>query len=129
MKNILLTGGLGYIGSKFFELYSNVYNITILDKNYFGNYLKNVNNLIVKDIRDLTSEDLSGLDAVVHMAELSNDPLGELEPNLTNDINHISTVNLLNLCNEAQVKKLFTCHLVIMDSMNRLLMRIQIQIL
>ena len=39
------------------------------------------------------------------MAELSNDPLGELEPNLTNDINHISTVNLLNLCNEAQVKK------------------------
>ena len=32
MKNILLTGGLGYIGSKFFELYSNVYNITILDK-------------------------------------------------------------------------------------------------
>jgi len=105
MKNILLTGGLGYIGSKFFELYSNVYNITILDKNYFGNYLKNVNNLIVKDIRDLTLEDLSGLDAVVHMAELSNDPLGELEPNLTNDINHISTVNLLNLCNKAQVKK------------------------
>ena len=105
MKNILLTGGLGYIGSKFFELYSNVYNITIFFKNYFGNYLKNVNNLIVKDIRDLTSEDLSGLDAVVHMAELSNDPLGELEPNLTNYIHHISTVNLLNLCNEAQVKK------------------------
>jgi len=105
MKNILLTGGLGYIGSKFYELYSNEYNITILDKNFFGNYLKNINNLIVKDIRDLTLNDVSDFDAVVHMAELSNDPLGELEPNLTNEINHISTANLLDLCNKTNVKK------------------------
>ena len=41
-----------------------------------------------KDVRDATKDDLSGIDAVIHLAALSNDPLGNLNPDITYDINH-----------------------------------------
>jgi nucleoside-diphosphate-sugar epimerase len=46
-----------------------------------------------KDIRHITGEDLRGFDAVVHLAELSNDPLGQLHPEITYQINHHGSVN------------------------------------
>ncbi len=49
---------------------------------------------LVKDIRHLTPEDVAGHDAVVHMAELSNDPTGELAPHITYEINHKGSVRL-----------------------------------
>ena len=49
---------------------------------------------VTKDIRNITEEDLKGFEAVVHLAELSNDPVGELTPNITYDINHIGTIEL-----------------------------------
>ncbi len=61
--------------------------------------------VITKDIRDITEEDLQGFDAVAHLAELSNDPLGQQNPNLTFQINHEGSVRLANLARKAGVKR------------------------
>ncbi len=58
-----------------------------------------------KDIRDLTKTDLDGFDAVVHLAALSNDPLGNLDPNLTYRINHKASVRLAEMAKEVGVKR------------------------
>lgn len=58
-----------------------------------------------KDIRQVTLEDISGHDAVIHLAELSNDPVGALSPNITYDINHKGSVHLANLAREAGVPR------------------------
>jgi nucleoside-diphosphate-sugar epimerase len=58
-----------------------------------------------RDLRDLTTADLAGFDAVVHLAALSNDPLGNLNPQLTYDINHLASVQLAKLAKAAGVKR------------------------
>lgn len=60
---------------------------------------------IQKDVRDLETGDLEGFDAVVHLAGLSNDPLGNLNPDLTYDINHLASVHLAKLAKEAGVPR------------------------
>lgn len=105
MQNLLITGGLGYIGSKFIENFSGSYNIFVLDTYLYDEKNKEKYNLIKKDIRELNSNDIENIDLVIHMAELSNDPLGELSNGLTEEINHAATKNLLEICNEASVKK------------------------
>jgi nucleoside-diphosphate-sugar epimerase len=58
-----------------------------------------------KDIRDLTPEDLAGFDAVVHLAALSNDPLGQLKPGLTDSINHRGAVHVAECAKAAGVER------------------------
>jgi nucleoside-diphosphate-sugar epimerase len=60
---------------------------------------------ITKDIRDVTVEDLRGFDAIIHLAGLSNDPLGDLNPGLTYEINHAASVRLAQLAKEAGVRR------------------------
>jgi nucleoside-diphosphate-sugar epimerase len=60
---------------------------------------------IRKDLRDVGHTDLEGFDAVIHLAGLSNDPLGNLNPNLTYDINHHASVRLARLAKEVGVKR------------------------
>jgi nucleoside-diphosphate-sugar epimerase len=60
---------------------------------------------IRKDVRDATAEDLEGYDAVLHLAGLSNDPLGDLNPDLTYDINHHASVRLARLAKQVGVRK------------------------
>lgn len=106
MKNILITGGFGYIGSRFLEQYRNEYNFHIIDNLFFDNKNKmnNINNTI-KDIRDVDIKDLHNIDYVVHLSELSNDPMGEVDKNLTYSINHEGTKKLLDLCKNSNIKK------------------------
>lgn len=59
----------------------------------------------IKDIRDITIEDVQGFDAVLHLAGLSNDPLGDLNADLTYEINHRASVRLAALAKEAGVKR------------------------
>jgi nucleoside-diphosphate-sugar epimerase len=59
----------------------------------------------LRDIRDLCKADLEGFDAVVHLAGLSNDPLGDLDPNLTDEINHRASVHLALLAKAAGVRR------------------------
>lgn len=57
------------------------------------------------DLRDVTAEHLAGVDAVIHLAALSNDPLGSLAPELTYDINHHASVHLARLAHDAGVRR------------------------
>jgi nucleoside-diphosphate-sugar epimerase len=58
-----------------------------------------------KDIRQISEEDLTGFDAVVHLAELSNDPLGQLNPEVTYRINHLGTVALAKQCKKVGIRR------------------------
>jgi len=69
------------------------------------NGVRHIPRTIVKDIRDLAAEDLAGFDAVVHMAELSNDPLGQLNPTITYKINHHGSIALAQAAKEAGVSR------------------------
>jgi nucleoside-diphosphate-sugar epimerase len=61
--------------------------------------------VISKDLRNVTEEDLKGFDAVAHLAELSNDPLGQQDPGLTHEINHGGSMKLAQLARKAGVKR------------------------
>ncbi len=111
MMNVLVTGSEGYLGSLLTPvLLERGYGVTGLDTGYYKNgYLYNAKgsspSTIAKDIRHLTADDLRGHDAVVHMAELSNDPLGELNSEVTYEINHKGTLHLANTAKTAGVKR------------------------
>ncbi|KPK42626.1 MAG: hypothetical protein AMJ78_01755 [Omnitrophica WOR_2 bacterium SM23_29] len=110
---ILLTGNTGYIGTvmtKFLRRES--YYVVGLDGNWFRENLffpvpeiSKPNKQIIKDIRRLDKDDLKGVDAVVHLAALSNDPLGEIDLNLTDEINYRSTIRIAEICREIGVKR------------------------
>ncbi len=60
---------------------------------------------LAKDIRDVTIDDLEGVDVIVHMAELSNDPVGQLHPQITYDINHLGSLHLARLAKQAGIQR------------------------
>jgi nucleoside-diphosphate-sugar epimerase len=68
----------------------------------FGSWKESIHT-IVKDVRELELADLKGFDAVIHLAALSNDPLGDLNPSLTFDINHLGSVHIARLAKQAGV--------------------------
>jgi nucleoside-diphosphate-sugar epimerase len=81
-----------------------------LDTGYYkAGWLYNTNSVtpktLNKDLRRVTAEDLEGVDAIVHMAELSNDPTGQLAPHITYDINHKASVRLAMLARAAGVER------------------------
>ncbi|MBI1360377.1 MAG: NAD-dependent epimerase/dehydratase family protein [Alphaproteobacteria bacterium] len=61
--------------------------------------------VITKDLREITEDDLKGFDAIAHLAELSNDPLGQQDPGLTHEINHGGSMRLAQLARKAGVKR------------------------
>jgi nucleoside-diphosphate-sugar epimerase len=105
MKSILVTGGMGYIGNKFIELFSEKYDILVFDTSFFGQNKSDSIKIISGDIRKIDLDDLSNIEVIVHMSELSNDPLGAFNPQLTKEINHNGTKNILKLANHIDVKK------------------------
>ena len=108
MKNILITGGGGYVGTNLTkELLSDGHNITVLDTFWFGNYLKKHKNLKIlkKDIRQISSNDIHKIDCIMHLASIANDPAAELNAKLTWDVNVLATYKLINLAVDKKVKK------------------------
>ena len=107
---ILLTGHKGYIGAVAGPILQAAdHDVVGLDTDLFagcdfGKAAPEIPELR-KDMRDLTKADLVGFDAVVHFAALSNDPLGDLDPSLTYDINHLASVRLAELAKEAGVEQ------------------------
>lgn len=108
-RRVLVTGDKGYIGSVLTgSLIDRGYAVTGLDAGYYADCLlepQPVYTSICRDIRDVTPDDLKGFDAIVHLAALSNDPLGELAPGLTEDINYRATARLACLAREAGVTR------------------------
>ena len=106
---VLVTGDKGYIGSVLARiLLERGYAVTGLDAGYYADCLLEPQPAypsICRDIRDVTVEDIRGCNAIVHLAALSNDPLGELAPGLTEDINYRATVRLACLAREAGVMR------------------------
>lgn len=108
---VVVTGSEGYLGALLAPvLLERGHDVTGIDTGYYkSGYLYNakapVPRTLAKDIRHLTAEDFRGQDAVVHMAELSNDPLGELDSKVTYEINHKGTLHLANAAKAAGVKR------------------------
>lgn len=105
---VLVTGHQGYIGTVLTPLLEEAgHTVQGLDTGLYtastyGEYESDVPT-VRKDIRDVTRRDLDGFDAVIHLAALSNDPLGDLDPDLTYAINHRASVRLAGLAREAGV--------------------------
>jgi len=108
---ILVTGHNGYIGTVLVPMLVEAgYDVVGLDSDLYArsNFGPNAPLPIAevqKDIRDVNSSDVEGFDAVIHLAGLSNDPLGDLNPALTYEINYEATVRLAELAKEAGVSR------------------------
>ena len=107
---VLVTGHKGYIGTVLVPmLLAEGHEVMGLDsdlyqRSTFGQGIQSIPE-IKKDIRDITSKDIEGFEAVLHLAGLSNDPLGNLNPQLTADINHLASVKLAKLAQKAGVSR------------------------
>jgi nucleoside-diphosphate-sugar epimerase len=107
---ILVTGHKGYIGAVALPILQDAgHDVVGLDTDLyvgcdFGNHAADVPE-IAKDLRDLNRADLQDFEGVVHFAALSNDPVGNLDPQLTYDINHVASVHLARLAKEAGVRR------------------------
>lgn len=105
---VLITGHQGYLGTVMSQMVAEAgHEVVGLDSGLFaecvlGPALVDPPSIAV-DLRDVTVDQLSGFDAVIHLAALSNDPLGALAPDLTYDINHHASVRLAQLSKEAGV--------------------------
>ena len=86
MKNILVTGGCGYVGSVLVPaLLSDGHKVTAFDVMWFGNFLPDHKNLtIVKgDVRDIDAIPMKGFDAIIHLANIANDPSCDIDPKIS----------------------------------------------
>jgi nucleoside-diphosphate-sugar epimerase len=107
---VLVTGHRGYIGVEMVSVFRAAgYDVTGLDIGlYDGCDFQSPPDEIPEldvDLRDVTPRHLAGFDAVAHMAALSNDPLGDVNPDITYDINHRASVRLARAAKEAGVKR------------------------
>ncbi len=108
---VLVTGHNGYVGTILTPLLLAAgHEVVGMDTNFysastFGEEPNFGIDEIEKDIRDVTVSDLRGFDGVLHLAGLSNDPLGDLNPSLTFDINHAASVHLAKTAKAAGVER------------------------
>lgn len=122
IKKVLVTGSNGYIGSLLVPLLREKgYEVIGIDAGYFddpecvfsakgGSASGGKSQLpkytaIKKDVRDINKQDLAGVDAICHLAALSNDPIGALDPQLTTDINLSASIRLAKLAKQYGVQK------------------------
>ncbi len=101
---ILVTGSTGYIGPVMSTVLTNAgHEVRGLDTGYFAE--SSATGFTRKDVRDLNPSDLAGFDAVVHLAALSNDPMGELQSDWTHQINCEGSLHLARIARDAGVSR------------------------
>ena len=110
MGKILVVGGAGYVGSVLVEeLLARGYAVRVLDRLYFGgDHLAAIRDrieLMVHDVRAIGPHVLEGVDAVINVGGLSNDPTAEYNPQANHEINTVASVELARLCKEAGVNR------------------------
>src|SRR5262245_27244097 len=109
---VLLTGNFGYIGTVLTPMLLKAgYDVVGMDSDLYSRCTYSAGGKIYevptirKDTRDASADDVAGVDAVLHLAALSNDPLGDLAHGLTDDINHRASVRLAELAKQAGVPR------------------------
>jgi nucleoside-diphosphate-sugar epimerase len=105
---VMITGNLGYIGQVATRLFlENSFDVIGYDAGIYPCQKESVQGIvqITKDIRDVTKSDLSGIDVIIHLAALSNDPTSELSLEWTKEINYLATENFAKVAKSAGVKK------------------------
>lgn len=107
----MLTGSDGYLGSLLAPILIKAgHDVVGLDSGYYRERALYRDNdvlplTLTKDLRHVQKGDLAGFDAIVHMAELSNDPAGQLAPHITYEINHKGSVRLAELARKTGVQR------------------------
>jgi len=107
---VLVTGSHGYIGSVLVPmLVAEGHDVTGLDTDYyrrctFSGEVPDIE-CIDKDVRDVEEADIEGIDAIIHLAGLSNDPLGDYRPELTEIINSKASIRLAEIAKKQKVKR------------------------
>ena len=107
---LLLTGHNGYIGSVLVPMLERAnHEVVGLDSDLFAPCVFGQNGHEIEslqaDVRDVESEHLAGFDAVIHLAAVCNDPVGDLNPQTTYDINHLASVRMAEKAKEAGVTR------------------------
>lgn len=107
---VLLTGHRGYIGTVLAPMLAGAgHQVRGMDSDLYSRCdfggAPDAVPALTKDVRDAELADVEGYDAIIHLAGLSNDPLGDLDPELTYEINHLATVRLAELARRAGVRR------------------------
>ena len=105
---IFVTGGCGYKGHVLIpKLLDRDYEVIAFDLQWFGNYLKPHKNLeIIKgDVRDIDNISLSGVDCIIHLSSIANDPCGDLDPKLTWEVSALATMQLADKAKRMGIKR------------------------
>jgi nucleoside-diphosphate-sugar epimerase len=106
--HILVTGGCGYIGSVLIpKLLKAGNDITVVDIMWFGNHLPKSNRVktIQEDIRNTASVPMDGIDAIIHLANIANDPCGDLNAKLSWEVNVLATMTMVEHAIKHKIKQ------------------------
>ncbi|MBN1788057.1 MAG: NAD-dependent epimerase/dehydratase family protein [Sedimentisphaerales bacterium] len=106
--HILVTGGCGFVGTALTEGLLNLgHDVTVVDIMWFGNYLGEHKNLTVlkEDIRNTENIPMDGIDTIIHLANIANDPCGELDAKLSWEVNVLATMGLVERAIKCKVKQ------------------------
>ena len=105
---ILVTGGCGYTGTRLVQsLLAKGHEVIVIDTQWFGNYLKEARSLkvIKQDIRNFNEDFMDGVEVVVHLANIANDPSVDLDPVLSWEVNVLCAMNLAEVSVRHGVRK------------------------
>ena len=105
---IIVTGGCGYVGSVLVNKLIQKHYVKVIDNQWFGNFLPKNKNLEIEklDIRDISDKlDLKGYDSIIHLANIANDPIVDLEPTLSWEVNDFYSKKLIEVCIKNKIKK------------------------
>ena len=105
---ILVTGGCGYKGSVLVpKLIAKGHDVVAFDIQWFGNFLPEhpALQIVRGDIRNIDEVDLSGIDAIIHLSSVANDPCGDLDPKLTWEISCLATMQLADRAKRRGIKR------------------------
>ncbi|PIU40554.1 MAG: NAD-dependent epimerase/dehydratase, partial [Candidatus Omnitrophica bacterium CG07_land_8_20_14_0_80_50_8] len=106
--NILVSGGCGYVGTVLTQtLLDEGHSVTVVDIMWFGNFLKEHKNLKVirEDVRNIEKIPMTGIDTVIHLANVANDPCSELDSKLSWEVNVLATMRLVEHAISNKVKQ------------------------
>ena len=105
---VLVTGGCGYKGHVLIpKLLARGYQVVAFDTQWFGNFLPSSKDIqVIKgDVRDIDSVPLSGIDCIIHLSSIANDPCGDLDPKLTWEVSALATMQLADRARRLGIKR------------------------